>query len=128
MQNVRSSSSGYKHAHTFFVMLDHATITICHLKKDGFNPEDEYKSKHKTVEKSKGRAKDIHVKEKSIVDKATEVFTRVPTLAALFREILACQGLSTVLNVLFVTKLKEVIPDDGDRAGYMGKVSIQFFY
>jgi ATP/ADP translocase len=45
----------------------------------------------------------------------------VPTLWALFCEILACQGLSTLLNVLCVTKVSEVIPDDTERAGWMGK-------
>ena len=57
-----------------------------------------------------------------MIEKARDVFSRVPTLAALFKEILACQGLSTVLNVLFVTKLKQEMPDDLGRAGYMGKV------
>ena len=45
----------------------------------------------------------------------------MPTLWALFCEILACQGLSTLLNVCCVTKVSEVIPDDTERAGWMGK-------
>jgi hypothetical protein len=48
----------------------------------------------------------------------------VPTLWALFCEILACQGLSTLLNVMCVTKVSEVILDDTERAGWMGKVRI----
>ena len=47
----------------------------------------------------------------------------MPTLWALFCEILACQGLSTLLNVLCVTKVSEVITDDTERAGWMGQVS-----
>ena len=83
--------------------------------KHGFNPEDKSShSKDKTIQPSGN-------KEVSMVEKARDVFTRVPSLGALFKEILACQGLSTVLNVLFVTKLKEAMPDDSDRAGYMGK-------
>ena len=62
--------------------------------------------------------------EASLVTKARDVFTRVPTLWALFCEILACQGLSTLLNVLCVTKVSEVISDDTERAGWMGKVRI----
>lgn len=46
----------------------------------------------------------------------------MPTLWALFCEILACQGLSTLLNVLCVTKVSEVITDDTERAGWMGQV------
>ena len=61
-------------------------------------------------------------KEESLIVKAKDVFTRVPTLWALFCEILACQGLSTVLNVCCVTKVAEVIPDDAARADWMGKV------
>jgi len=57
-----------------------------------------------------------------MIDKASKVFTRVPTLKALFVEILACQGLSTLLNVCFVSALKSEIPNDDERAGWMGKV------
>lgn len=63
----------------------------------------------------------------SLLTKASKVFTRVPTLKALFFEILACQGLSTLLNVCFVTALKSEVPNDDDRAGWMGKVRLSFF-
>ncbi len=59
--------------------------------------------------------------EDSLFTKAKDVFARVPTLWALFCEILACQGLSTLLNVCCVTKVSEVIPNDTERAGWMGK-------
>jgi len=81
--------------------------------ENGFNPE---KENSPTGKKDTSHGK-------SIVVKARDVFSRVPTLAALFKEILACQGLSTVLNVLFVSKMKQEIKSDADRAGYMGKVS-----
>ena len=61
--------------------------------------------------------------EESLVSKASNVFSRVPVLKALFIEILACQGLSTLLNVCFVTVLKAEVPNDDERAGWMGKVS-----
>ena len=86
--------------------------------RHGFNPEDNESGGDKRLKKGSSKSYD---KESTMVEKAKDVFTRVPTLAALFKEILACQGLSTVLNVLFVTKLKEAMPDDSDRAGYMGK-------
>ena len=53
--------------------------------------------------------------------KAVHLFARVPTLGRLFWEILSCQGLSTLLNVCFVTKLSEAIPDDQLRAGWTGR-------
>ena len=91
-------------------------INICILSlKNGFNPADEH-FKKKTVSKTTNN-------NDGLITKAKDIFTRVPTLWALFCEILACQGLSTLLNVLCVTKVSEVIPDDTERAGWMGKVS-----
>ena len=84
--------------------------------KNGFNPEDEHKRKKTLSTKLEENAK-----EESLVSKARDVFARVPTLWALFCEILACQGLSTMLNVCCITKVSEVIPDDKERAGWMGK-------
>lgn len=51
---------------------------------------------------------------------ASELFRRVPVLGALFIEILASQGLATVLNVCFVSRLESAIPNDGQRAGWVG--------
>jgi ATP/ADP translocase len=52
--------------------------------------------------------------------KASQIFQRVPVLGALFLEILASQGLATVLNVCFVSRLESAIPHDGERAGWVG--------
>jgi|AntRauTorckE5430_2_1112549.scaffolds.fasta_scaffold04992_2 ATP/ADP translocase len=57
----------------------------------------------------------------SLFRKASGLFVRVPVLKALFIEILAGQGLATLLNVCFVTKLSQSLPDDTMRAGWMGK-------
>ena len=93
--------------------------------KHGFNPADEHKKKHSNNNNNKnGKSSSGNDDEASLVTKARDVFTRVPTLWALFCEILACQGLSTLLNVLCVTKVSEVISDDTERAGWMGKVRI----
>jgi TLC ATP/ADP transporter len=56
----------------------------------------------------------------SMWTKATQLFKRVPVLKALFLEILASQGLATVLNVCFVAALGEAIPEDTKRAGWVG--------
>jgi len=106
-------------------------------EKHGFNPADEHyrkkEAKLKAAASKGGSNKNTastsssssppskHDKEESLIVKAKDVFTRVPTLWALFCEILACQGLSTVLNVCCVTKVAEVIPDDAERADWMGK-------
>ena len=62
----------------------------------------------------------------SLFRKAADLFARVPVLKALFIEILASQGVSTILNVAYVTKLSSVIPDDKERAGWSGKVRCIF--
>ena len=85
----------------------------------GFDPSKEhYKRKQK---KEMMAATDNKTQEMNMVQKAADLFKRVPTLGALFFEIVACQGLSTLINVCFVTKLKETIPDDSLRAGWTGK-------
>jgi ATP/ADP translocase len=58
---------------------------------------------------------------KSLWIKAQNLFHRVPVLSALFYEILASQGLSTLLNLCFVSCLGQAIPDDEQRAGYVGR-------
>lgn len=96
--------------------------------KNGFNPADEHKKKQSNITAKKSSSFKNNNDNKtnnegsSLITKARDVFTRVPTLWALFCEILACQGLSTLLNVLCVTKVSEVISDDKERAGWMGKV------
>lgn len=55
-----------------------------------------------------------------MIEKASGLFSRVPVLKALFLEILAGQGLATLLNVCFVTKLSRAIVNDDERAGWMG--------
>ncbi|KAL7572100.1 hypothetical protein ACA910_001739 [Epithemia clementina (nom. ined.)] len=77
--------------------------------KYGFTPTDH--KKHGDKEKSSLFA---------LIHKATNLFQRVPVLWALFMEILASQGLSTLLNVCFVARLGSSIPDDTKRAGWVG--------
>ena len=105
-------------------ILTHFPIHI--YMKNGFNPADEHKKKHSNNNKEGKSSSSKTNNNDSLITKARDVFTRVPTLWALFCEILACQGLSTVLNVLTVTKVSEVISDDTERAGWMGNVSIPF--
>ncbi len=62
------------------------------------------------------------MKEVGIVRKAYDLFIRVPVLGALFFEVIAFQSLSTIINVCFVTKLKDAISNDSLRAAWTGKV------
>ncbi|KAL7469931.1 hypothetical protein ACHAXS_010173 [Conticribra weissflogii] len=48
------------------------------------------------------------------------LFQRVPTLGALFLETLTFQSLSTILNTILVTQLKQAVPDDAQRAAWTG--------
>jgi ATP/ADP translocase len=57
----------------------------------------------------------------SMLGQANRLFQRVPVLSALFREILASQGLATILNVCFVSAIGTAIPNDQERAGYVGR-------
>lgn len=87
-------------------------------------------NKHGNKHGKSKTSKDQNKEEHSLVKKASSLFQRVPVLKALFFEILSGQGLATLLNVCFVKKLSETLPDDSQRAGWMGKVSIRnaYFY
>mmetsp|Transcript_8182 Transcript_8182/g.11798 ORF Transcript_8182/g.11798 Transcript_8182/m.11798 type:complete len:554 (-) Transcript_8182:296-1957(-) len=81
----------------------------------GFDPAQEIqqKTKDKAAKKSKASQNQI--------SKALDLFRRVPTLGALFCEVLSFQSLSTILNVCFVSKLKSTITNDTERAAWTGK-------
>ena len=84
----------------------------------GFNPANE---DNKESQDAKTKIMKTSKHDENMVQKASILFQRVPVLKALFREILIGQGLATLLNVCFVTKLSQSIPDDSYRAGWMGK-------
>jgi ATP/ADP translocase len=54
--------------------------------------------------------------------KAKQLFARVPTLRALFCEVISFQSLNTILNVAFVSGLKASIPNDLERSSYTGRL------
>jgi len=96
---------------------------MCCSLQYGFNPGAEHGQKIAAAKDKKASAGADDVHKQSLFRKATDLFARVPVLKALFIEILASQGVSTILNVAYVTKLSSVIPDDNERAGWSGKVS-----
>mmetsp|Transcript_27401 Transcript_27401/g.41917 ORF Transcript_27401/g.41917 Transcript_27401/m.41917 type:complete len:552 (-) Transcript_27401:294-1949(-) len=81
----------------------------------GFDPAQEIQQKTKDKAAKKSEAS------QNQISKARDLFRRVPTLGALFCEVLSFQSLSTILNVCFVSKLKTTIINDTERAAWTGK-------
>jgi ATP/ADP translocase len=95
-----------------------ANVSYNIARDHGFEPKDT--TMHKKPSPANGaNAPDTH--KMGMLPKARRLFARVPVLQALFMEILASQGLATVLNVIFVTSLGAAIPNDDERAGFVGK-------
>lgn len=82
-------------------------------EKNGFAPH-----KH-SKKRLHGKGKDGSIEHENMLTKAKKLFARVPVLKALFFEILASQGLATLLNVCFV-KVLASISDDNVRAAWVG--------
>lgn len=61
-------------------------------------------------------------KSQSLLWKAKDLFSRVPTLGALFSEVLTFQAMSVILNIAMVTQLKNTMPSDVDRAAWTGRL------
>lgn len=86
-------------------------------EQHGFNPSKETdmnpeNPQDPTVSSNDG---DTH-----LVRKAYRLFRRVPALGMLFTEVLISQCLSSLVNFLFLLKVKEIIVNDERRAGYTG--------
>lgn len=69
--------------------------------------------------KQKALRKEQH--SQNLIQKAQSLFHRVPTLKALFCEVLSFQCMSTILNVCLVTTLKSTIGNDHERAAWTGR-------
>jgi len=61
------------------------------------------------------------LKKNNIFQQAYSLFHRVPVLGALFVEVIISQCLSSLVNYIYLYKLKVTITDDSDRAGWSGK-------
>eukprot|EP00527_Entomoneis_sp_CCMP2396_P002127 CAMPEP_0198141828 /NCGR_PEP_ID=MMETSP1443-20131203/4763_1 /TAXON_ID=186043 /ORGANISM="Entomoneis sp., Strain CCMP2396" /LENGTH=525 /DNA_ID=CAMNT_0043804691 /DNA_START=135 /DNA_END=1712 /DNA_ORIENTATION=+ len=80
-----------------------------------FDPAEQIKKKSsKSSEEDAGS-------ENGRLGKAIGLFKRVPTLGALFCEVLSWQSLNTILGVAFITALKTNIADDMARSAYTGR-------
>lgn len=86
-------------------------------ERNGFDPaEGMTKDKKRKDGTSTGTGE-----EAGLILKTRDMFRRVTILKALFFEVVSFQSLSTVLNVCFVTKLKDAVPDDAARAAWTGQ-------
>lgn len=90
-------------------------------ERNNFDPATEIEKKTRRRETKRTENQDLAETHPSLVKKAADLFARVPQLWLLFLEILSSQGLATLLNVCFVTRLSTAIPNDRERAGWMGK-------
>lgn len=61
------------------------------------------------------------LKKNNIFQQAYTLFNRVPVLGALFVEVIISQCLSSLVNYIYLYKLKVAITDDSLRAGWSGK-------
>lgn len=106
-----------------FVRLNPIKVLVRFLRpttQNGFDPRDALQRKKEKVSENKSEKE--HSDGKSLFSKTAFLFRRVPTLAALFGEVVSFQSLSTVLNVCFVRQLKDGLPCDNDRASFTGRL------
>jgi len=81
-------------------------------EEHGFDPHEGKKSKQKPDR--------IMTSSGSVLAKATKLFAREPILERLCIEVLVCQCLSSLIQFIFLWKVKEAITDDQVRAGWTG--------
>lgn len=94
--------------------------------QNGFEPVHENKIENETTETEKEMNKKVdssgtnhkYKNKLSTLQQTLHLFKRVPQLKALFFEVLISQFFSSLLNFLFITKVKMSITDDNDRAGW----------
>ena len=79
-------------------------------EKHSFDPKEQMKAKQ--LSKLQDKPKENRIQN------ALNLFGRVPTLKALFLEVITWQSLNTILGVAFVTALKANIADDMARSAY----------
>ncbi|CAB9506325.1 expressed unknown protein [Seminavis robusta] len=96
---------------TLLVSIFAANMAYAISEEHGFSP----------VAKKHGSNNKQQEQQMGMFEKAAKLFARVPVLLKLFIEILASQGLATILNVAFVARLARSIPNDAERAGWVGK-------
>jgi ATP/ADP translocase len=90
---------------------------------NGFDPAKSQKQPKKN-QFSDGVAdsKSAEKSDQHLMAKARDLFQRVPTLGALFGEVFTFQSMSVILNIAMVTRLKQVMPNDNERAAWTGRL------
>lgn len=99
---------------SLFVSLILGDVAYYISNQKRFNPSLElHLKKH---ENKKSRGMNLESKKMRTLEKYLHLFKRVPILGALFLEVISFQTFSTILNILFVTKLCDIIKIDSLRA------------
>mmetsp|Transcript_51502 Transcript_51502/g.124361 ORF Transcript_51502/g.124361 Transcript_51502/m.124361 type:complete len:617 (+) Transcript_51502:95-1945(+) len=122
-----AEDNGFNPAQRVKTKIQQATTVQRHVKRAG-KAADTINKHHQKIQKKidqiKKKEQEAETKKKNgtleMIEKARKLFDRVPVLRALFLEILASQGLATLLNMCFVTSVGASIPDDQERAGWVG--------
>mmetsp|Transcript_14111 Transcript_14111/g.40241 ORF Transcript_14111/g.40241 Transcript_14111/m.40241 type:complete len:588 (-) Transcript_14111:50-1813(-) len=70
--------------------------------------------------KNSSTSSSINQEDPTLFQKTSTLFRKVPTLAALFGEVLTFQSLATILGVCYVRQLKVSVPLDTERASFSG--------
>lgn len=89
--------------------------------KNGFEPIHETNHNEK-IEGERLTSEDRKRCGSGTIKEAWVLLRRVPSLGALFCEVVSQQSFSSLANFLFLLKAKNIIVDDVARAGYSGKV------
>ncbi|CAB9498540.1 expressed unknown protein [Seminavis robusta] len=87
----------------------------------GFDPA-KIKQNEKSAQNDDNNNNNSSSSNNNLVWKAKDLFQRVPTLGALFGEVLTFQSMSVILNIAMVTRLKQVMPNDNERAAWTGSL------
>ena len=86
-------------------------------EQHGFDPAQQQMQTRRKALSTAGEEQQRHNR----LTKAVELFQRVPTLAALFCEIVSFQSLNSIVNVAFVRALKTTLPNDLERSSFTGR-------
>ena len=83
--------------------------------------KEESKSKNESANSKPSSPTLSCCKKRGLFQQAYALFQRVPVLEALFIEVVVSQCLSSLVNFIYLYKLKATITNDAERAGWSGK-------
>jgi hypothetical protein len=91
-----------------------------------FPPQHNFEPGQKQVKSFRASSENRKKSQESLLKASVSLFERVPILGSLCVEVLTCQCVSSIINFLFVLKVKQYVPDDQERARWTGMVSSSY--